>query len=141
FLIAEAISPSRSVKIIRKPRHGLGAAGENATRFAEQNGLVGKRDRLHARGAGLIDRERRNFLRHSAANRNLTRGIRPTSSLPRITEDRLFDLFWSHASSLNCRFGGHDAHVGRGLRSQRATELTDWRPNSRQYVSPCHEKP
>src|ERR1700741_1419833 len=39
FLVAETISPARSVEIIRKARHGLGPAGENATRFPEKDRL------------------------------------------------------------------------------------------------------
>src|SRR5580693_7754806 len=39
FLVAEAISPARSVEIIRKARHGLSTAGKNATRLPEKDRL------------------------------------------------------------------------------------------------------
>src|ERR1035437_7677946 len=47
FLVAQPISPSRLVQIIRNPRHRLRPARQNAVRIAQQNRLVRQRDRLH----------------------------------------------------------------------------------------------
>ena len=47
FLVPQPISPARTVEIIRKPRHRLSSARENATRLSQQNRLISQRNRLH----------------------------------------------------------------------------------------------
>ena len=44
FLIAEAITPTRAVKIVREARHGFGAAGEHTFEIAGGDFLVGERN-------------------------------------------------------------------------------------------------
>jgi hypothetical protein len=53
----------------------------------EQNRLISQSNRLQPRGARFVHRERRNFLRHAAANGNLPRRIRAAAGLSRVAED------------------------------------------------------
>jgi hypothetical protein len=126
FLIAQTISPAR-FEIIRKARHGFCAAGENATGIAEQNGLIGQRNRLDPRGASFVHGEGGNFLRNAAANGNLPRGIRAAAGLAGIAEDGFLDLLRLHSGALDGGFGGNHAHVSGGERRQRSAELADGR--------------
>ena len=133
FLIAQPESPAR-LEIIRNPRHGFRSARQNATRIPEQNRLISQSNRLQPRGARFVHRERRNFLRHAAANGNLPRRIRAAAGLSRVAEDRFFHLLRPDSSALDRSFGGHRAHISRRQRSQRPSELPNRRPHCGEYV-------
>src|SRR5258708_4418526 len=133
ILVAQPVSPARFEKV-RNARHRLRAAGQNATRIAEQNRLVRQRNRFYSRSAGLVHRERRNFLRDAAADGNLTRWIRTAPGLPRVAEDGFFHLLWLDSGAFHRGLRGNDAHVSRRQGRQRPSKLPNRRPYRRANV-------
>ena len=82
FLIAQPKSPAR-FEIIRKPRHGFCAPCQDAARIADQNRLVGQRDRFHSRSAGLVHGEGRHFPAATPLPREICRaGFGSAARLP-----------------------------------------------------------
>ena len=67
--VAHRVPPSRVLGVdeIRHAAHRLDAAGHDDLGFAEQDRLRAAGDRLHARGARLVDRLRRHRIRQAGA--------------------------------------------------------------------------
>src|SRR5579863_5932114 len=119
LLISQPVSPSRSVEIIRNPRHRLRPARQNAVRIPRKNRLISQRNRFHPRSTSLVHRKPRTFLRYATAHRNLPPHIRPTPSLPRAPKNSLVHLRSLNPSPLHRRLRRHHPRVRRSQRSKR----------------------
>src|ERR1043166_8931790 len=136
--MAQAVSPACALEIVGKARHGLGAARENAVQIAGGDFLKSERDALDARSAGLVHGVCGNFLRDVAANGNLARGIRAATSLARVAEDRFLYLLRLNSGALHGGLCGDYAHVGGGLRGERAAKFPNGRDRKSTRLNSSH---
>ena len=80
--------------------------------LAEHDRLRAGGDRLHARGAGLVDRLRGNAVGKPGATPDLARGIGPGPGLPAVADQHFVDVGWVDARALERRLRGDRAELG-----------------------------
>ena len=109
---AEADAPAHAANHVRRLRHGLHSAGQRDFRLAKLDHLRGGHNRLHAGTAQAIDRERRNFHRHSGLKRHMPRAVDGISrGLLRVADHDVIDL------------GGPDAGASHGFRGRDGPQI------------------
>jgi hypothetical protein len=122
------------------PGHGFGASSEDAIKIAGGDFLEPEGDGLDARGASFVDGISGNFLGDAAADGNLSGRIGAAAGLAGVAENRFLNLIGANASAFHSGFGGYDAHVGCGHRSEGAAEFANRRSNCREnedFVQAC----
>ncbi len=110
--VAHLVPPSRVFRIdeVRHPAHRFDPAGEDHIRFAEEDRLGARGDRLHPGGARLVDRLRGHGVGDAGADPHLARGIRTRPGLPGMPDQHLVDRIGRDACASH---GG-----GRGGRAE-----------------------
>ena len=99
---AQADAPAHAANHVRRLRHRFHAAGQHGLGFAQLDQLRRRDDRLHARSAQAIHRERGHFDGHAGFQHDVTRAVDGVArSLLRVAEDRVLDLAGLDAGALH----------------------------------------
>jgi len=116
--VAHLVPPSRVFRIdeVRHPAHRFDPAGEDHIRFAEEDRLGARGDRLHPGGARLVDRLRGHGVGDAGADPHLARGIRTRPGLPGMPDQHLVDRIGrdacaSHGGGRGGRADNHDVRA------------------------------
>src|SRR6202158_3463980 len=112
---------------MRRPAHVLGAAGEDELGLAELDLLRSEKDRLEARSAETIDRQRRDFLRHAGLEADVTRQVDGAARcLQHVAEYAVIYLPRVALRALERGLRRDHAEVRRGRVAQTAAERAEW---------------
>jgi hypothetical protein len=117
---------------IRHPAHRLDSTGKSAFRFAEQDALRSRGNRLKARRTGLVDRVRGDTHRNAGAVTDLPRGIGAGAGLTRMAEDDFVYFVGGNLRALKGCSRGDGAKLGRVDLFERSAVSSDWRARSTQ---------
>lgn len=107
---------------VRGVGHGLLAAGDDHVEFAGANELVGERDRVQAREADLVDRQRRDVHGDAGLHGGLAGRDLPGAGLEDLPHDHVLDLVAADPGAVEGGLDREAAEVGAGEGLERAEE-------------------
>ena len=110
---------------VRRLGHRLHAAGDDDLVLAGADQLVGHRDRVDAREADLVDRDRRDVHRDAAVDRRLAGGVLPGAGADDLAHDHVVDLVAGDAGLLERALDGDATEVGRREVLEAAEQAAD----------------
>jgi hypothetical protein len=109
--VSHALPPPGPVQCIRDAAHVFRPARYDHFGIPGGNRLGSQANRLKARGANLVHRESRHFLRHSGVQRDLPRRVLSQSSLEHVTENYFIDMRRIQPDTLHGLFEGGDTQI------------------------------
>ena len=118
--VAEPVSVAPVLHQVRRPRHVLHAAGDEALGVTRADRLRRERDGLQPAAAHLVDRGRGNAFGEARADRGLTRGVLAETGLEHVAHEHLVDGV--DAGPAQRLLDGDRAEPGRGNVDERAAE-------------------
>jgi len=139
--VAETVPGSGPGQQVRRVGHRLHPAGDNHVELAVSDQLVGQRDRVQARQADLVHRDRGHGHRDAAADRGLPGGDLSGASLQHVPHDHVVDLVRGDPGFFQRGLDGDPAEVDGLEGFQGSGELSDRRAGAASDDRTRHEQP